>query len=103
MLPTARHRYDISSQESVLLARKDEEIGPPTRYMLRHNTASLMKNLMCYVRDIALQSAQFFDFKTYKLCLSKLKLGANSTKHMDSILRDGLSPTTVINALMFIL
>ena len=63
-----------------------------------------MKDLMCYVRDIALQSAQLFDFKTYKLCLSKLKLGlANSTKHMDSILCDSLNPTTVINALMFIL
>ena len=63
-----------------------------------------MKDLMCYVRDIALQSAQLFDFKTYKLCSSKLKLGlANSTKHMDSILCDSLNPTTVINALMFIL
>ena len=63
-----------------------------------------MKVLICYVRDIALQSALLFDFKTYKLCLSKLKLGlANSTKHMDSILCDSLNPTTVINALMFIL
>ena len=63
-----------------------------------------MKDLKCCVRDIALQSAQLFDFKTYKLCLSKLKLGlANSTKHMDSILYDSLNLTTVINALMFIL
>ena len=53
-----------------------------------------MKDLMCYVSDIALQSTQLFEFKTYKpikLCLSKLKLGlANSTKHMDSILCDSL-------------
>ena len=72
--------------------------------MLWHNTASITKDLMCYVRDIALQSAQLFDFKTYTLCLSKLKLGlANSTNLMDSILSDSLNPTTVINALMLIL
>ena len=63
-----------------------------------------MKDLMCYVRDIALKSAQLFDFKTYKLCLSNFKLGlANSTKHMDSIVCHSLNPTTIINALMFIL
>ena len=78
--------------------------APLTRYMLQHNTASIMKDLMCYVREIAQQNAQLFDFNTYKLSLSKLRLGlANSTKHMDSILRGGLNPFTATIALMFIL
>ena len=78
--------------------------APLTRYMLRRNTASITKDLMCYVRDIAQQNAQIFDFKTYKLCLSKLKLGlANFTKHMDFILCDGLNQFTAILALMFFL
>ena len=52
---------------------------------------------MCYVRDIALHSAQSLDFtkNIYYVCLSKLKLEldlANSTKHMDSVLCDGLDP-----------
>ena len=39
-------RCDISSKEAMLSGRNDAEMGPPTRYMLRHNTASIIKDLI---------------------------------------------------------
>ena len=43
VLPTARHRCDISSKDAVLPEGNDTEMGLQTRYMLRRNTASTMK------------------------------------------------------------
>ena len=46
VLPTARHRCDISSKEVALSAgAMTRRWAPPTRYTLRHNTASLPNNL----------------------------------------------------------
>ena len=44
-LPTARHRCSISSKGAVLPWRNDANMGPKTRYTLRRNTASIMKDL----------------------------------------------------------
>ena len=44
VLPTARHRCDISSKEAVLPGCNDVRWAPPTRYMLRHDTASTMND-----------------------------------------------------------
>ena len=41
VLPTARHRCNISSKGVVLLGRNDAEMGPQTRYTLRRTTASI--------------------------------------------------------------
>ena len=46
VLPTARHRCDISLKEAVLPGRNDVEMGPPTRYTLWRITASIMKDLI---------------------------------------------------------
>ena len=40
------HRCDISSKEAVFPERNDAEMAPQTRYTLRRNTASIMKNLI---------------------------------------------------------
>ena len=47
VLPTARHRCDITSKEAVLpAAAMTWRWAPPTHYMLRRNTASMMKDLI---------------------------------------------------------
>ena len=46
-LPTARHRRNISSKEAVLYARSmTRRCAPQTRYTLRRNTASIIKDLI---------------------------------------------------------
>ena len=47
MLPTARHRCDIRLKAVVLPGRNDAENGPPTRYTLRRNAATLLKDFIC--------------------------------------------------------
>ena len=47
MLPTDRHRWEISSKEAVLPAgTMMRRWAPPTRYTLQLNTASIMKDLI---------------------------------------------------------
>ena len=48
MLPTARHRCDISSNGAVLPGRNDAEMDSQTRYTVgcQRNTASTMKDLL---------------------------------------------------------
>ena len=44
VLPTARHRCDVSSKGAVLRGRNDAEMGPANSFTLRRNTASIMKD-----------------------------------------------------------
>ena len=46
VLPTARHRCDISSKGAELPRRNDAEMGPAISYMLWHNTASITKDVI---------------------------------------------------------
>ena len=46
VLPTAFHRSNISSKEAVLPGHNDAEMDSQTRCTLRHNTASVIKNLI---------------------------------------------------------
>ena len=46
VLPTARHRCDISSKDAVLPRRNDAEIGPANSLHASAHTASIMKDLM---------------------------------------------------------
>ena len=46
LLRTARHRCTISSNEAVLPGCNNSEMGSPTRYTLRRNAASLMKDVI---------------------------------------------------------
>ena len=50
LLPTARYRCNISSKEAVLPGRNDAEKTPPTRYTLRHITASTMQKRLAFCR-----------------------------------------------------
>ena len=47
VLPTARHRCDISLKGAVLPRRNGAEMAPQTRYTLRRKVASIIKNLIC--------------------------------------------------------
>ena len=46
VLPTVRHRCDISSKEAVLPGCNDPDMGPQTRCTLRRNTAHIIKDLI---------------------------------------------------------
>ena len=43
VLPTVRHRCDISSKRAVLAGAMTRRLASQTRYMLRRITASIMK------------------------------------------------------------
>ena len=51
-VPTARYRYNISSKKVVLLGGMSGRSAPSTRYTLRWNTASIMKDLICRLYQI---------------------------------------------------
>ena len=46
VLPTVRHRCDISSKEAVLLGSNDTELGPANSLHASRITASIMKDLI---------------------------------------------------------
>ena len=47
VLPTARHHCYIFSNRAVSPGRNDAEMGPASRYPLRRNAASVIKDLIC--------------------------------------------------------
>ena len=52
MLPTARHRCDISSKDAVFHGVMMRRWAPSTRYTLRRKVASTMKNLIKQLRTV---------------------------------------------------
>ena len=46
VFPTVRHYFNISLKEAVLRVRNDAEIDPKTRYTLRCDAASMIKDLI---------------------------------------------------------
>ena len=46
VLPTARHRFEISSKGAVFPGRNDVEMGPANSLHAPRNTASIMKDLI---------------------------------------------------------
>jgi len=45
-LQTVRHRFKIYASSCVAFGATTRRWAPPTRYTLRHNTASIMKGLV---------------------------------------------------------